>query len=82
MSAYRQMIVEDTGCKPADAAMIEYIMREDVFHSTGTDFSSLIFVWLYLMSFIGFPFRVRPPVPDAVPGQNAARHCEYAPASN
>jgi hypothetical protein len=34
MSAYRQMIVEDTGCKPADAAMIEYIMREDIFHST------------------------------------------------
>jgi hypothetical protein len=34
MSAYRQIIVEDTGCKPADAAMIEHIMREDIFHST------------------------------------------------
>lgn len=35
MSAYYdEMIVEDTGCSPADAVMIEYIVREEIFHST------------------------------------------------
>ena len=34
MSAYEQMIIEDTGCKPDDAPMIEDIMRNEVFHST------------------------------------------------
>jgi len=35
MSAYYDdMIVQDTGCSPADAVMIEYIMREEIFHST------------------------------------------------
>ena len=34
MSAYQTMIIEDTRCNPADARMIEHIMRDDVFHST------------------------------------------------
>jgi hypothetical protein len=34
MSAYEGAIVEDTRCKRADAAMIEDIMRNEVFHST------------------------------------------------
>jgi hypothetical protein len=34
MSAYKQMIIEDTGCKPDEAAMIEDIMRNEVYHST------------------------------------------------
>ena len=34
MSSYQAMIIEDTGCNLADAAMIEHIMREDIFHST------------------------------------------------
>jgi hypothetical protein len=28
------MIIEDTGCSPDDAGMIEHIMRDDIFHST------------------------------------------------
>jgi hypothetical protein len=28
------MILEDTGCTTDDAGLIEYIMREDIFHST------------------------------------------------
>lgn len=28
------MVVEDTGCSPADAAILEDIMRNEVFHST------------------------------------------------
>ncbi len=31
---YDEMIVEDTGCSPADAVMVEYIIREEIFHST------------------------------------------------
>jgi hypothetical protein len=34
MSAYEKDIIEVTGCSPDDAAMIEHIMREEVFHST------------------------------------------------
>ena len=34
MSTYEEMIVEDTGCSSDDATKIEFIMREDVFHST------------------------------------------------
>jgi hypothetical protein len=34
MNAYKQMIIRDTGCNPDDAAMIEDIMRNEVFHST------------------------------------------------
>lgn len=34
MSSYQQAIIEDTGCTPNDAPMIEHIMREDIFHST------------------------------------------------
>lgn len=34
MSSYKTMIIEDSGCSPADAGMIEHIMREDIFHST------------------------------------------------
>lgn len=34
MSAYEDAIIEDTRCKRADAAMIEDIMRNEVFHST------------------------------------------------
>jgi hypothetical protein len=34
MSAYEKDIIEVTGCSPGDAAMIEHIMREDIFHST------------------------------------------------
>ena len=34
MSSYQQAIIEDTGCTPSDASMIEHIMREDIFHST------------------------------------------------
>jgi len=35
MSAYYdEMIVEDTGCSPEDAVMIEHIIREEIFHST------------------------------------------------
>ena len=34
MSSYQNAIIEDTGCNPAAAAMIEHIMREDIFHST------------------------------------------------
>ncbi len=34
MSAYNQMIIEDTGCNRDDAGMIEDIMRNEVFHST------------------------------------------------
>lgn len=34
MSAYKQMIIEDTGCNAADAAMIEDVMRNEIFHST------------------------------------------------
>ncbi len=34
MSAYEDAIIEDTRCNRADAAMIEDIMRNEVFHST------------------------------------------------
>ena len=34
MSSYVEMICQDTGCTPEDAAMIEDIMRNDIFHST------------------------------------------------
>ena len=34
MSAYMQMIIEDTGCNAAGAAIIEDIMRNEIFHST------------------------------------------------
>lgn len=34
MSGYEKDIVEVTGCSPEDAVMIEYIMREEIFHST------------------------------------------------
>lgn len=34
MSSYREMIIEDTNCNLDNAAMIEHIMREDIFHST------------------------------------------------
>ncbi len=34
MSSYKQAIIEDSGCTPNDAVMIEHIMREDIFHST------------------------------------------------
>ncbi len=34
MNGYTQMIIEDTGCQPFDATMIEDIMRNEVFHST------------------------------------------------
>ncbi|MGH9327536.1 MAG: hypothetical protein ACRD2B_12755 [Terriglobia bacterium] len=34
MSAYIKAIMEDTGCNPDDAAMIEDIMRNEIFHST------------------------------------------------
>ena len=34
MSTYQDMIIEDIGCSPDDAVMIEHIMREDIFHST------------------------------------------------
>lgn len=34
MSGYEQDIVKVTGCSPEDAVMIEYIMREEIFHST------------------------------------------------
>jgi hypothetical protein len=34
MSGYEQDIAKVTGCNPEDAVMIEYIMREEIFHST------------------------------------------------
>jgi hypothetical protein len=34
MSSYEQDIVKVTGCGPEDAVMIEYIMREEIFHGT------------------------------------------------
>ncbi len=34
MGTYQEMIMEDTGCIPGDAAMVEHIMREDIFHGT------------------------------------------------
>lgn len=34
MSAYEDAIIEGTRCSRADAAMIEDIMRNEVFHST------------------------------------------------
>ncbi len=34
MPGYREAIIEDTGCNPDDAVMIEYIMRDHIFHST------------------------------------------------
>ena len=34
MRAYEKDIIRVTGCSPEDAAMIEHIMREDIFHST------------------------------------------------
>jgi hypothetical protein len=34
MSAYEDAIIEDMRCSRADAAMIEDIMRNEVFHST------------------------------------------------
>jgi hypothetical protein len=34
MGTYQEMIIEDTGCAPGDAGMIEHIMREDIFHGT------------------------------------------------
>lgn len=34
MTTYQQMIVEATGCIPADAPVIEDIMRNDILHST------------------------------------------------
>ena len=34
MTAYARDIVGFLGCTQADAAMIEYIMREEIFHST------------------------------------------------
>lgn len=34
MSSYREMIIKDTNCNLDNAAMIEHIMREDIFHST------------------------------------------------
>ena len=34
MSIEEKEIVEITGCAAADAAMIEYIIREEIFHST------------------------------------------------
>lgn len=33
-SFYRQLIIETTGVNDRDAAYIEEIMREDIFHST------------------------------------------------
>lgn len=33
MSRYADMIIQDTGCNPGDAAAIESIMRDFVFHS-------------------------------------------------
>jgi hypothetical protein len=32
--SYQNMIIEDTGCTPSDAIMIENIMRDEIFHST------------------------------------------------
>ncbi|MBV9658020.1 MAG: hypothetical protein JO295_07910 [Verrucomicrobia bacterium] len=34
MSFYQESIVALLGCSAADAVMIEFIMREDIFHST------------------------------------------------
>lgn len=34
MSFYRKLIIETTGVNDKDAAYIENIMREDIFHST------------------------------------------------
>ena len=34
MSRCADMIIKDTGCEPSDAAAIETIMRDFVFHST------------------------------------------------
>lgn len=34
MNSYKQMIIEDAGCQPFDASMIEDIMRNEIFHST------------------------------------------------
>jgi hypothetical protein len=34
MSNCEDLIIEVTGCNSDDAAMIEHIMREDIFHST------------------------------------------------
>ena len=34
MSGYTKDIVEALDCKKSDAVMIEYIMREEIFHST------------------------------------------------
>jgi hypothetical protein len=34
MSSYQNMIIDDSGCSPADAGMIEHIMRDDILHST------------------------------------------------
>jgi hypothetical protein len=34
MSSYQETIIKDTDCQPADAPMIEHIMREDIFHGT------------------------------------------------
>ena len=34
MSAYEDAIIEDTRCQRADAAMIEDIMRNEIFHGT------------------------------------------------
>lgn len=31
---YQDTIIEDTGCTPSDAIMVENIMRDEVFHST------------------------------------------------
>ena len=33
-NSYHKMILADTGCAPQDAAKIERIMREEIFHST------------------------------------------------
>ncbi|MGA2608688.1 MAG: hypothetical protein ABSH01_14685 [Terriglobia bacterium] len=34
MKAYEALIIEDTGCRPDDVALIDDIMRNEVFHST------------------------------------------------
>jgi hypothetical protein len=34
MRGYEAAIIETTGCKPEDAALIEDIMRNEIFHST------------------------------------------------
>jgi hypothetical protein len=34
MSGYAEMVIEDTGCTQSEAAIIEELMRNHIFHST------------------------------------------------